>query len=123
MSLLLGEGQQHLEAGVARGRGEAQVAVAPDDDPPADIAPEAGAPADGLGGVQGLQDVGRGRLGDAGAVVADLDQDPGAVAGGAPGQPAVPMTGERSWASPPPMHLPDKANDYYRAARRSTRRR
>ena len=30
---------------------------------------------------------------------------------------------ERSWANPPPMHLTNKANDYYRAARRSTRRR
>jgi hypothetical protein len=66
--------------------------------------------------------VGGGRLGDAGTVIADLDQDPVAVAGGAHGQPAVPMTGERSWANPPPMHFPNKANDYYRAARRSTRR-
>jgi hypothetical protein len=31
--------------------------------------------------------------------------------------------GERSWANPAPMHIPNKANDYYRAARRSTRRR
>jgi hypothetical protein len=61
--------------------------------------------------------------GDAGAVVADLDQDPVAVAGGAHGQPAVPMAGERSWANPAPMHFPNKANDDYRAARRSTRRR
>ena len=58
-----------------------------------------------------------------GAVVADLDQDPVAVAGGAHGQPAVPMTAERSWANPAPMHFPNKANDDYRAARRSTRRR
>jgi hypothetical protein len=33
------------------------------------------------------------------------------------------MAGERSWANPAPMHLPNKANDSYRAARRSTRRR
>jgi hypothetical protein len=46
--------------------------------------------------------------GDAGAVVADLDQDPVAVAGGARGQPAVPMAGERSWANPAPMHFPNK---------------
>jgi hypothetical protein len=62
--------------------------VALDDDPPADIEPEAGAPADRLGGVEGLQDVGGGRLGDAGTVVADLDQHPVAVPGGAHGQPA-----------------------------------
>ena len=37
----------------------------------------------GLVGAEGLQDVGGGRLGDAGTVVADLDQDPVAVAGGA----------------------------------------
>jgi hypothetical protein len=56
--------------------------VAPDDDPPAEIEPQAGAPADGLGGEEGLKDVGGGRLGDAGTVVADLDQDPVAVAAG-----------------------------------------
>ena len=35
------------------------------------------------------------------------------------------MAGERSWANPAPMpmHIPNKANDSYRAARRSTRRR
>jgi hypothetical protein len=52
--------------------------VALDHDPPADVEPEAGALADRLGGVEGLQDVGGG-LGDAGAV----------VAGGADGQPAA----------------------------------
>jgi hypothetical protein len=67
--------------------------------------------------------VGGGRLGDAGAFVADLDQGPVAVAGSAHGQPAVPMAGERSWANPSPMRLTNKANDHYRAARRSTRRR
>jgi hypothetical protein len=45
----------------------------------------AGALADRLGGVEGLQDVGGG-LGDAGAVVADLDQHPVAVPGGAHAQ-------------------------------------
>jgi hypothetical protein len=55
-------------------------------DPPADVQPQAGALADRLGGVEGLQDVGGGGLGDAGAVVADLDQHPVAVAGGAHGQ-------------------------------------
>src|SRR4029453_12634848 len=49
--------------------------------------------ADRLGGVEGLPEVDGGCLGDAGTVVADLDQDPVAVAGGAHGQPAVPMTG------------------------------
>src|SRR4029450_4501966 len=41
-------------------------------------------------------DVG-GTPGAAAAVVADLDQDPVAVAGGAHGQPAVPMTGSAHW--------------------------
>jgi hypothetical protein len=62
--------------------------VALDDDPPADIEPETGALADRLGGVEGLEDVGGG-LWDAGTVVADLDQDPVAVAGGAHGQTAA----------------------------------
>ena len=51
-------------------------------DGPADVQPQAAALADRLGGVEGLQDVGGGGLEDAGAVVADLDQDPVAVAGG-----------------------------------------
>src|SRR4029453_11439943 len=67
--------QQHLEAGVARGRGELQVAaVALHHDPPADVEAQAGALADRLGGVERLEDVGGDRLGDASATVADLDQ-------------------------------------------------
>jgi hypothetical protein len=59
--------------------------VALDHDAPADVEFQAGALADRLGGGEGLQDVGGGPR-DAGAVVADLDQHPVAVAGGAHGQ-------------------------------------
>jgi Phospholipase_D-nuclease N-terminal/Short C-terminal domain len=76
--------------------------VALDDDLPADVEPQAGALADRLGGVEGLQDVGGG-LGDAGAVVADLDQDPVAVAGGARGQPAGAVHAGRTRC--PAVHL------------------
>jgi Phospholipase_D-nuclease N-terminal/Short C-terminal domain len=57
--------------------------------------PQAGALADRLGGVEGPQDVAGDRLGDAGAVVADLDQDPVAVSGRAHGQPAGAVHADR----------------------------
>jgi hypothetical protein len=71
-------------------------------DAPADVEPEAGALADRLGGVEGLRDIGGG-LGDAGAVVADLDQDPVAVAGGADGQPTGAVHAGRTRC--PAVHL------------------
>src|SRR5919106_4007330 len=85
-----GDRQQHPEAGVAGRGGDPQVAaVALDHDAPADVEAEAGALADRLGGVEGLEDVGQDRLGDARAGVGDLDDQAVAVAAGADGQPAL----------------------------------
>src|SRR5262249_61837196 len=76
--------QQDLEAGVAWRRGDAEVAaVALHDDPPADVQSEAGAPADGLGGEERLEDSAAARFGECRAGVVDLDQHAVAIAAGA----------------------------------------
>src|SRR5437763_15312742 len=82
--------QQHLEAGVARLRLHADVAVvATDDDAIADVETEAGAVADILGREEGLEDAPLQFGRDSRSRVADLDEDAVAFPGGPHGQRAL----------------------------------
>ena len=72
---LAGERQQHLEAGAAVDRLQAQVAAVPHDDPPGDVEPEAGALTRLLRREERVEDALCDLRRDARAVVLDLHAD------------------------------------------------
>ncbi len=81
-SLVAGEGEADAELGVAGFGGEGDGAAVLLDDALDDAEAEAGADAYGLGGVEGVEDVGLAFERDAGAVVGDGDAEEVAAAAG-----------------------------------------